>query len=336
MILLALTVPISLIGIIYPFKPFHKRRNALFTLLGSFVLLAILIPDPQSDTSTTSTIKAASTTETRLGTVETPEDQSVGDEVVDRQQAALAAHQRKLDTIRKSIDSHNWSYARDLYLLVVRENYQLEEFIVEIEARVLELVRPIPASDHQANLDGYRLLATLRPENATYSTKVTEYQARISQARQSAITRLRQKVDRVEGITWFQHPNQPKYLNSRSTVYLYIGRRGETGRPTLRMKVQYTSSDWLFVEKVFAWHNGVKELLVDSQFKRDSNTTIWEWVDIVPSDYQIEVLRSLANTEEAILRFEGMQYRKDVTLSSGDKRAIREVLLAYDVMRGSN
>lgn len=236
MILLALTVPISLIGIIYPFKPFHKRRNALFTLLGSFVLLAILIPDPQSDTSTTSTIKAASTTETRLGTVETPEDQSVGDEVVDRQQAALAAHQRKLDTIRKSIDSHNWSYARDLYLLVVRENYQLEEFIVEIEARVLELVRPIPASDHQANLDGYRLLATLRPENATYSTKVTEYQARISQARQSAITRLRQKVDRVEGITWFQHPNQPKYLNSRSTVYLYIGRRGETGRPTLRMR----------------------------------------------------------------------------------------------------
>jgi hypothetical protein len=100
------------------------------------------------------------------------------------------------------------------------------------------------------------------------------------------------------------------------------------------MKVQYTSSDWLFVERVFAWYDGKKELLVNGPFERDNSTTIWEWMDVTPSDSQIRTLRALAEAKESILRFEGAQYRRDVTLEASDKNAIREVLLAYEAMRG--
>ena len=65
----------------------------------------------------------------------------------------------------------------------------------------------------------------------------------------------------------------------------------------------------------------------------DNNTTIWEWMDVTPDEYQIEVLRSLASAREAILRFEGSRYHRDVKLSAGDKKALREVLEAYEVMR---
>jgi hypothetical protein len=99
------------------------------------------------------------------------------------------------------------------------------------------------------------------------------------------------------------------------------------------LKVQYAASDWLFVNTVYAWHDGVKELLVAGQFERDNNSTIWEWQDVAPSDLQVTILESLANAKEAVLRFEGQQYRKDVTLSSADKKAIREVLTAYRAMR---
>ena len=101
------------------------------------------------------------------------------------------------------------------------------------------------------------------------------------------------------------------------------------------MKIQYTASDWLFVQTVSAWGGAVKEPLSDGPFERDNNSTIWEWVDVVPSGYQMEVLRTLATSKEAILRFEGQQYHKDVTLSSGDKQALRDVLTAYDVMMGN-
>lgn len=63
-----------------------------------------------------------------------------------------------------------------------------------------------------------------------------------------------------------------------------------------------------------------------------TTTEIWEWTDIASDDRQVEILRDLASADESILRFAGMEYRQGVTLSSGDKQAIREVLLAYEVM----
>lgn len=43
-------------------------------------------------------------------------------------------------------------------------------------------------------------------------------------------------------------------------------------------------------------------------------------------------MRQMAEADEALLRYEGDQYRRDVTLSAGDKTALREVLLAYETM----
>lgn len=207
----------------------------------------------------------------------------------------------------------------------------LDQVAGELEAAALTVIRPIPADELELNRDGYLLLASIMPVNSSYRSKAEDYAERIVARRNQAVSILRTKEDRVEGITFYLHPNQPRYYNSRSTAYLYIGRRG-VSQPWLRMQVQYTSNDWLFVQNVYAWHDGIKELLISGPFESDSNTTIWEWRDVVPDGYQLEVLRSLATAKEAILRFEGMQYRRDVTLSAGDKRAILDVLAAYAVM----
>lgn len=57
-------------------------------------------------------------------------------------------------------------------------------------------------------------------------------------------------------------------------------------------------------------------------------------MDIVGiSDRDIKLLRDIANSEETIVRFEGDDYRKDYTIPSSDKKAIREVLEAYDLLK---
>lgn len=214
---------------------------------------------------------------------------------------------------------------------------QYPAIVADLEIAALAVIEPLPASDLEANQAGYKFLALLRPDTATYSDKASGYTAKIEDLRQASVKKLRQTVDKVEGITWLKHPNQPTYTNSRSTVFLYIGQKAGQ-RPFLRMVVQYAASDWLFVDKVYAWYdvagtaNGLKEPLISGSFNRDHNTTIWEWVDIVPDAYQLSVLRSLAEAPEAILRFEGQQYRKDATLSQGDKKAILEMLAAYSVL----
>lgn len=248
--------------------------------------------------------------------------------------APLSRRDRKrIDDLRKAVSTAQWADARTGFEALAAEDRAGEDLRAELEAAALDFVRPLPASARQANLDGYLFLAAIRPENGTYGQKVDHYRAAIRSDRQQAVAKLRRKEDKVEGVTWFHHPGQPQYTNSRSTAYLYIGRRGGDGRPWLRMQVQYAASDWLFVNRVIAWHDGVKETLVSGRFERDHHSTIWEWMDVAPDGYQLEVLRSLATAREAILRYEGSQYKRDVTLSSGDKRAILDMIAAYEAMR---
>lgn len=236
--------------------------------------------------------------------------------------------------LRRQIAEMDWLEAKSTYARIKQTEADLVGFNDAIESAALEIIKALPSSttsDMSANQRGYEFLAILRPDNGTYKTKASDYAARIQQARQAAVGKLRRTEDKIEGITFYRHPNAPKYVNSRSTVYLYIGRNGEEGRPWLRMKVQYAASDWLFVKNVYAWHDGIKEDFISGSFNRDNNTTIWEWVDVVPTPRHLAILANLANAKESVLRFEGMQYRKDVTLSAGDKQALREIILAYNV-----
>ncbi len=259
--------------------------------------------------------------------------------VEDERKAKLERLKIDETNLRKQVTMLYWRDAKDTLAEMKQRDEDAQAIGDEIENTALDIVKALPVStpaDIKANQEGYEFLSALRPQNETYRSKASHYAAKLGHTQQAAVTKLRRTEDKIGGDTFFEHPNQPKYLNSRSTVYLYIGRHGEEGRPWLRMKVQYTASKWLFVNDVYAWHDGVKEKLVSGGFKRDNNSTIWEWVDVNPTRLQVDILKSLAYAKEAVLRFDGRQYHKDVTLSSGDKRALREVLLAYNVMLGED
>ena len=44
----------------------------------------------------------------------------------------------------------------------------------------------------------------------------------------------------------------------------------------------------------------------------------------------IEMLKAIANSKETIVRFQGDNYHYDLTVSASDKKAIKEVLTAYE------
>lgn len=333
----------SLAAVVYPFKPFKKRLHALFTAFCFFIAIGVfgsMMAPPTGQTQRTETSVAATVDAAETNDVPEPvkvATDTANEETPDAEiEGPSSPSSSELASIREAFDRGDWGQA-GLQLRLLRSlNRDIDEISSELEDKVLAVVRPLPVSDHQGNLYGYELLSVIRPDNNTYTQKVSEYEGRIEAAKRTAVAALERSEDKIDGVVWYKHPNQPRYLNSRSTAYLYIGQRINDTRPWLRMKVQYTSRDWLFVDNVIAFHDGVSEPMRLGRFERDNNSTIWEWVDETPTDYQIDVLRSLGNAREAVLRFEGSQYRKDVTLSAGDKRAIRDVLLAYDVLRSSN
>lgn len=352
----ALLTIVSLVAVIYPFKPYRSRKTALAVLVGCFVVVGISAPSPESQEAAPAVVAAEQ--EDDPDVVVALEEQPDAEVVTTSVQTddipiePRTPTESEIQDILALFDAgtlRSWRQTKTAIGQLESENVVTDTIKDELESRMLDQVRPLPVSDIEGNLAGYRNLADLRPDNESYAEKIEFYETKRQEAAEratrereeaerAAIARLNVSEDRVDRITWYQHPNKPRYTNSRSTAYLYIGRRGlgdevNSGRPWLRMRVQYAASSWLFVNEVTAYHDGVSEPLVAGVFERDNNSTIWEWMDVAPDDYQLEVLRSLANADEASLRFRGQQYHRDVNLSASDKRAIREVLLAFEAMR---
>lgn len=58
---------------------------------------------------------------------------------------------------------------------------------------------------------------------------------------------------------------------------------------------------------------------------------VWEYMDTgYVSDSDVEIFWAIANSTETIVRFQGDDYWYDFTVGDADKKAIREVLTAYE------
>ncbi|MCC6007947.1 MAG: hypothetical protein JJU40_09730 [Rhodobacteraceae bacterium] len=333
----AVFVPVVLVflvaslALLYPFRPFRTRKRAGLVMLVAFGLVMATVPPEPGETGTqVAALGGGSMTDAATAPARAASEPAA---------AALQSAERAV----AAAGAGRWAEATRHKEAAIRGGIAEDELRSRIEAAALSHVRPLPASELDANRAGYAFLAALLPEEPLHAAARDRYAALIEEAearalaeaeasRAALLQRLRHRHDRVGGVTWISHPDAPRYTNSRSTVHLYMGQRDGGTRPWLRMKVQYTADRWLFVQRVEAWHDGVREPLVTGRFERDHDHRIWEWSDVTPDARQIEVLRSLAGAREAVLRFHGRQYVRDVTLSADDRRALREMLEAHEAL----
>ncbi len=169
------------------------------------------------------------------------------------------------------------------------------------------------------------------------STRLTELKEEEQErALRQALSSLQIEVDKVEGITWYKPSTYPYYANSRSYVLPYIGENDT--RVWLRLKFHYTGDSWLFFEKITVSIDGENYMKSFDYFdvERDNGSgDVWEWVDISPSDSDIDMLKNIVNSTETIVRFQGDDYYYDLTIRSSDKTAISEVLNAYEMLKNN-
>jgi len=160
--------------------------------------------------------------------------------------------------------------------------------------------------------------------------------------KRASIKHLRKDYDAILGITWYYHESSPRYRNQRSAIYLYFGvwdGRATPGPP--RFTIEYVSSDWLFVEnytikaddKSFSLHPGGGEIETDSGIRADGEVGIWEWLDAPVKDFNM--IRAIANSAKVVLRYSGKQYYHDRTIPASEKKAMQQVLLAWESLGGT-
>ena len=149
----------------------------------------------------------------------------------------------------------------------------------------------------------------------------------------AALKQMRIKKDEVKGITWYQDKSSPRYINYNG-FYLYTG-YAKGYAPTLRLKIQYSGDDWLFINQFFFNIDGAKfEINTSySEMQRDNDSEVWEWLDKVVENEELVIVKKIIKSKKAVMRMEGDKYYKDVTITSTQKRALKRVLTVYEGLK---
>lgn len=155
----------------------------------------------------------------------------------------------------------------------------------------------------------------------------------------NATKNLRVHSDEISGTTYYFDKYSPKYINTYSTVYAYIG-DSKNKKPSLRLKIIYVDNDWLFVEKFTikadddVFHIEEKRY---GEIERDNGSGgIWEWLDREVTEREMTVIQSIIESKNAVIRFKGKHYHSDKKISEAEKKALSNIVLVYEDMVESN
>lgn len=168
---------------------------------------------------------------------------------------------------------------------------------------------------------------------AVIETATKRLQELKDREKQEAIAALQTETDKVEGITWYKPSTYPRYADTRSYILPYIGKNNSS--TWLRLQFHYTGNNWIFFQNITIAVDGNNyyKTFGYGDVQRDNDTEVWEWVDIAPTNADIEMLEKIANSTETIVRFQGDNYYYDLTVKDSDKTAIKQVLLAYEALK---
>lgn len=140
------------------------------------------------------------------------------------------------------------------------------------------------------------------------------------------------KTDEFTKVIWVEPKTAPKYLN-RNHVYCYFAVKDEEAY-NLRLKIQYTADNWLFIQKYIFNVDGWSFDYNPSEIKRDNNSTIWEWSDDKVTMFDQSLVDALVIGEKAKIRFVGQQYNKDRDLTQQELLSIQRTIQLYRAMGG--
>lgn len=206
-----------------------------------------------------------------------------------------------------------------------------EQIRTNAEKLLLSYTKPLPSANAEANMRGYQALAVLIPSSSTYNSKAKSYRDALNHKKSAVLRRLKRKHNEFDGQTWYEHPNVPRYTDTRNYLEVYLGEKDN--RAWLRMRLNYTSDSWLFISSASANIDGEMVRFPMSDWDRDNDTEIWEWADVMLTDDLRDIALRIANSKKTIIRFVGRQYHDDWTVPSKDKQAILDMFLAEDVLK---
>jgi len=168
------------------------------------------------------------------------------------------------------------------------------------------------------------------------STAEDTYKKLKIDAANALLASFKKSEDKVQNVTfyypsgWSWYDSDTWAADKRCFILPYLAKRGDD--LYLYYVVNYTGKDWVFFDNIIV-------AVGDERYTEDFGYNevvrnvgwgkVWEYARGSGSS-NIKMLRAIADSSEAIVRFQGDNYRHDLTVTDTDKKAIRQALEVYD------
>lgn len=241
----------------------------------------------------------------------------------------------EIDTLKKEIDE--CKNGADKLFAKAKLHFEQKEFVTS-QSEINTLIQKFPASNEAEK--GKELLTQLTveiEELAKQKEKEEVARKKKEEKRFSDATKnMRTKYDDINEITWYRDKTSPQYTNYNG-FFGYFGKT-KTGMPSLRLRIQYAADDWLFIDNYVIKVDGITYTIEEQNYGEietdNGSGGIWEWLDRAVSENELQIMRAVANGKDVKIRFNGKQYKKDKTINSTQKAALRNVLDAFEALGG--
>lgn len=242
-----------------------------------------------------------------------------------------AALHAQVDSLSKELDKYKYSPDK---LLADAKNAAKKGDKWNLSQIVSQLKQYHPQSkestEAQNLLDGVIAAEKAKAEKERLKAE------REQQERLKVVKKLKKNYDSVQGITWYENPYYTHY-NNRNLVSIYMGKNSSS--IWLRLKMSYTGDNWIFFDHAYLSYDGVtREIYFDKYKDKKSDNSggdVWEWIDVNVSEEDLAFLKKMVNGKSVKMQLSG-KYTKTRTVSANEVKAIKEMIMAYEVLEAED
>lgn len=137
----------------------------------------------------------------------------------------------------------------------------------------------------------------------------------------------------IDDRVWVEPKDKPLYIDVNA-IFCYF-QTNNNKASNLRLKIQYTADDWLFIRSYKFSIDGMAFDYRPDDIKRDNSSNIWEWADNQITAFDQSLITALMMAKSAKIRYVGEQYHKDRNITSQQLLSIKRTVQLYRAMGGT-
>ncbi|PKV49823.1 hypothetical protein ATE84_1861 [Aquimarina sp. MAR_2010_214] len=151
-----------------------------------------------------------------------------------------------------------------------------------------------------------------------------------------AIAKMRKKYDAVNEVTWYSDKSSIQ-VNTKSYFQIYVGKK-DSRKPWLGFSINYfTKKDWLFIQRIEIDVDGkiyhVEEDTPGEFNSKEESGGKREWIDRVVKQLEMPMIKAIASGKKVKITFFGKENVDSRIVSKSEKKAMKNTLRAFNVLR---